>query len=115
VIGETSPFTPTILLAADDKANDVATGNLVKTLEEDRNGNNNFVIPLDVASCFAKGDLGKAWEFAILEYNSVLAHTAGCYEYESAVELAAEVKEKYGLSTTFPTFADGSYVAPVST
>ena len=113
-VGKTAPFTSTILLAADDEANDVAIGNLVRTLEEYRNGKDDFVIPLDVASCFAKGNLVKAWKFVILEYNSIMAHTGGCYAYGPAVELAAEVIEKYGLSSCFPTFADGSYVAPVS-
>jgi hypothetical protein len=114
VIGETSPFTSTILLAADDEANVVAIGNLVNTLEEYRNGNDDFVIPLDVASCFAKGDLDKAWEFVIREYNSIQARTAGCYACESAKEVAAEVIEKYGLSSSFPTFEDSDYEEHVS-
>jgi hypothetical protein len=114
-VGKTAPFIPTILVVAeDDKANDVATGNLVRTLEEYRNGNDDFVIPLDVAACFAKGDRDKAREFVILEYNSIMAHTGGCYAYGPAMELAAEVKKTYGLSSSFPTFADGSYVAPIS-
>ena len=98
MIGETSPFTSTILLDADDEANVVAIGNLVNTLEEYRNGNDNFVIPLDVAPCFAKGDMDKAREFVILEYNSIMAHTGGCYAYGPAMEMAAKVKKKYGLS-----------------
>jgi len=114
VIGETAPFTPTLRFAVDDEANDVATGNLVRTLEEYRNGNDDFIPPSDEASCFAKGNLDKAWEFALLEHNSILEHAAESYAYAPAVELAAEVKEKYGLSSSFPTFADGSYVAPVS-
>jgi hypothetical protein len=113
-VGKTAPFTSTILLDADDEANVVAIGNLVMTLEKYRNGNDDFVIPLDVAFCFAKGDMDKAREFVIREYNSIMAHTGGCYAYGSAMELAAEVKKKYGLSSSFPTFADGSYVAPIS-
>jgi hypothetical protein len=113
-IGKTAPFTSTILFDADDEANDVATGNLVRTLEKYRNGNGDFVPPLDVASCFAKDDMDKAREFVIREFNSIMAHTGGCYAYESAKELAAEVKKKNGLSSSFPTFAVGSYVAPIS-
>lgn len=101
MIGETSPFISTILLAADDEANVVAIGNLVNTLEEYRNGNDDFVIPLDVASCFAKGDLDKAWEFVIHEYNSIQARTAGCYACESAKEVAAEVKRNMGCRHPF--------------
>ena len=58
--------------------------------------------------------MDKAREFVILEYNSIMAHTGGCYAYGPAMELAAEVKKKYGLSSSFPTFAVGSYVAPIS-
>jgi hypothetical protein len=113
-IGKTAPFTSTILLDADDEANDVAIADLVRTLEEFRKGNNDFEPPSNVASSFAKGDMDKAREFVIREYNSIMAHTGGCYAYESAKELAAEVKKKYGLSSSFPTFAVGSYVAPIS-
>ena len=113
-VGKTAPFTSTIRLDADDEANDIATANLVKTLQEYRNGNDDFEPPSDVASCFSKGDMDKAREFVIREYNSIMAHMGGCYAYGPAMKLAAEVKKKYGLSSKFPTFEEESYVEPIS-
>ena len=115
VIGEAAPFTPTIrLVDGDDKANDVATGNFVWTLQKFREGDNDFVPPPNVAPCFAKGDWDKAWALTLLEHNSILAYTAECYAYDNAVELAEKVKQQYLLSSTFATFNVESYETLVS-
>jgi len=100
--GRTATFTSTLRFVVDDKANDVAIGNLVMTLEKYRNGNVGFVPPPDVAFCFAKGNWDKAKRLARLEHDSILEHAAESYAYENANELAAHLKDKYQLSQPFP-------------
>ena len=68
--GETAPFTATIRLVDGDDANVVATGNFVWTLEQFRDGNDDFVPHPDVAACFPIGDMDLAMEYALLEHDS---------------------------------------------
>jgi hypothetical protein len=114
VRGLTAPFTATIRFVDGDDANVVATGNFVWTLEQFRDGNDDFVPPPDVADCFAKGDSGLAMKYALLECNSILEVATESYEYVNAKTLAAQVKEKYGLSSSFATFSEEFYKEIVS-
>jgi hypothetical protein len=107
--GETAPFTATIRLVDGDDANVVATGNFVWTLEQFRDGNDDFVPPPDVASRFAKGDKDKAWVFTLLENNSILEVATKSYAYENAKEYAEQVKEQHELSSSFATFGEEFY------
>jgi hypothetical protein len=106
--GKTAPFTATIRIVDGEDANVVATGNFVWTLEQLRDGNDDFVPPLDVVACFPIGNMDLAMEYSLLEYNSILAVASSSYEYKNAMEVAAEVVEKYDLPS-FPNFGEEFY------
>jgi hypothetical protein len=61
---------------------------------------------------FAVGDLNKAWNLAICDYDSAMMIATKSYDYESAVGFAAEYIKKHGLSANFPTFTEDSYKTP---
>ena len=53
---------------------------------------------------FAVGNLSKARNLVIRDYDSTMKIMAKSYDYETAKKLAAELKDKHHLSANFPSF-----------
>jgi hypothetical protein len=49
---------------------------------------------------------------ACFSYDSAMMTIATSYDYETAKELAAKLKDKHDLSVHFPTFTEDSYKNP---
>ena len=103
--------THTLCISDDVAANDVAVGQLVSTLEAFRGGVTP-IIPSVLTSYFAVGNQSKARNLVIDDYDSAMMIMAKSYDYETAKNLAAELKEKHDLSANFPTFTEDSYKTP---
>jgi len=101
----------TLCLSDDVAANDVAVGQVVSTLEAFRDGVTP-IIPSSLTSYFAVGNPSKARNLVICDYDSAMMIMAKSYDYETAKNLAAELKEKHALSANFPTFTEDSYKTP---
>ena len=81
------------------------------TLEAIRGGVTS-IIPSVLTSYIAVGNQSKARNLVIRDYDSVMMIMAKSYDYETAKNLAAELKEKHDLSVNFPTFTEDSYKTP---
>jgi hypothetical protein len=103
--------THTLRISDDDADNNVAIGKVISTLEALRGGDEP-IIPSALTAYFAVGDLNKAWNLAICDYDSAMMIATKSYDYESAVGFAAEYIKKHGLSANFPTFTEESYKTP---
>ena len=101
----------TLCISDDVAANDVAVGQVVSTLEAFRGGVTP-IIPSSLTSYFAVGNPSKARNLVICDYDSTMMIMAKSYDYETAKNLAAELKEKHDLSVNFPTFTEDSYKTP---
>jgi len=101
----------TLRISDDVAANDVAVGQVVSTLEAFRGGVTP-IIPSSLTSYFAVRNSSKARNLVIRDYDSVMMIMAKSYDYETAKNLAAELKDKHGLSANFSTFTEDSYKTP---
>ena len=81
-------------------ANDVAVGQVVSTLEALRGGVTP-IIPSSLTSYFAVGNLSKARNLVIHDYDSAMKIMTKSYDYETAKNLAAGLKDKHDLSANF--------------
>jgi len=103
--------THTLHISDDVAANDVSVGQLVSTLEAIRGGVTH-IIPSVLTSYFAVGNQSKARNLVIDDYDSAMIIMATRYDYETAMKLAVELKDKHDLSPNFPTFTEDSYKTP---
>ena len=84
--------------------NDVAANNAAEAFR----GGVTPIIPSSLTSNFAVGNQSKARNLVNHDYDSAMKIMATSYDYETAKKLAAELKEKHGLSANFLTFTEDS-------
>ena len=104
-------YTHTLCLSDDDADNNVAIGKVISTLEDLRGGVTP-IIPAALTDYFAVDDLNKARNLVTSDYDSTMKFATKSYGYETAKKMAAELKEKHGLSANFPRFNKESYETP---
>jgi hypothetical protein len=101
-------YTHTLRYSDDDSDNNVEIGKVISILKAFRGGKPSALTPY-----FAVGDPNKGRRnLNTRDYDSAMMIMETGYDYESVKKLAAELKEKYGLSGKFPTFTEDSYKTP---